>query len=152
MCSQGIIKAIITFVIILSLGCAINMMITKEQQTMFVLYTCVVIAATTVECYSGNWHFCLRIFAVCKDSYVVYACGFDRNRKWEWFCKSKWRCKNDAAKMTSQALTTLSPWQTAVVLRASIYYESHINHRYDACAPHHPPESVHPNWQKYAKM
>ena len=64
----------------------------------------------------------------------------------------KWRCKNDAAKMTSQVLTTLSPWQTAVVLRASIYYESHINHRYDARAPHHPPESVHPNWQKYAKM
>ena len=30
---------------------------------------------------------------VCKDSYVVYACGFDRNRKWEWFCESKLRCK-----------------------------------------------------------
>ena len=52
--------------------------------------------------------------AVCKDSYVVYACGFDRNGKWEWFCQSKLRCKNDIAemtlqkwhcKMTSQALT-----------------------------------------------
>ena len=40
------------------------------------------------------------IFAVYKDSYVVYACAFDRNGKWEWFCESKWRCKNDAAKMT----------------------------------------------------
>ena len=47
------------------------------------------------------------MIVVCKDSYVVYACGFDRNGKWEWFCKSKLRCKNDAAKMTSQALTTL---------------------------------------------
>ena len=44
------------------------------------------------------------IIAVCKDSYVVYACGFDRNRKWEWFCESKLRCKNDAAKMTLQKL------------------------------------------------
>ena len=24
--------------------------------------------------------------AVYKDSYVVYAYGFDRNGKWEWFC------------------------------------------------------------------
>ena len=42
------------------------------------------------------------LIAVCKDNYVVYACGFDRNGKWEWFCESKWRCKNDAAKMTLQ--------------------------------------------------
>ena len=45
------------------------------------------------------------IIAVCKDSCVACACGFDRNGKWEWFCKSKWRCKkllqNDVAKMTS---------------------------------------------------
>ena len=38
------------------------------------------------------------IFAVCKDSYVVYACGFDRNGKWELFCESKLHCKNDVAK------------------------------------------------------
>ena len=53
---------------------------------------------------------------VCKDSYVVHACSFNRNGKWEWFCESKWRCKDDVAKMTlqksccnmtSQALTVL---------------------------------------------
>ena len=44
----------------------------------------------------------LLIVAVCKDSNVVYACGFDRNGKWEWFCESKLRCKNDTAKMTLQ--------------------------------------------------
>ena len=50
----------------------------------------------------------IDIIAVCKDSCVVYACGFDRNGKWEWFCESKLRCKNDAAKMTSErALATL---------------------------------------------
>ena len=59
----------------------------------------------------------LAIFiAACKDNYVVYACGFDRNGKWEWFCESKLRCKNDIARMmlqkwcckiTSQTLTTL---------------------------------------------
>ena len=37
-----------------------------------------------------------------KDRYVVYACGFDRNRKWEWFRESKWCCKNDVAKMMLQ--------------------------------------------------
>ena len=36
---------------------------------------------------------------VCKDSYVIYACGFVQNRKWEWFCESKLRFKNDVAKM-----------------------------------------------------
>ena len=40
-----------------------------------------------------------EIIAVCKDSYVVYACGFDRNGKWEWFCESKLRCKNDVVKV-----------------------------------------------------
>ena len=61
-----------------------------------------------------------EFFAVCKDSYVVYTCSFDRNGKWEWFCESKLHCKNDIAEMTlqkwhykmmfqmtSQALTTL---------------------------------------------
>ena len=52
------------------------------------------------------------IIAVCKDSYVVYACGFDRNGKWEWFCESKLCCKNVMlqkwpCKMTSQTSTTL---------------------------------------------
>ena len=37
---------------------------------------------------------------VCKDSYVVYACGPDRVGKWEWFWESKLRCKNDLANMT----------------------------------------------------
>ena len=55
----------------------------------------------------SHWKICLIVhldllIAVCKDSYVAYACGFDRNGKWEWFCESKWRCKNDAAKMTLQ--------------------------------------------------
>ena len=43
-----------------------------------------------------------QFIAVCKDSYVVYACSFDRVGKWEWFCESKLRCKNDVAKMTLQ--------------------------------------------------
>ena len=29
-----------------------------------------------------------QFIAVCKDSYVVYACGFDRVGKWEWFAES----------------------------------------------------------------
>ena len=45
---------------------------------------------------------------VCKDSYVVYACGFDRNGKLEWFCESKWRCKNDIAKRRSSPNDVLS--------------------------------------------
>ena len=52
----------------------------------------------------------LEVIAVCKDNYVVYACGFDWNGKWEWFYESKWcckmtlqkwRCKNDVAKWHS---------------------------------------------------
>ena len=30
----------------------------------------------------------LKLVAACKDSYVVYACGFDRVEKWEWFTES----------------------------------------------------------------
>ena len=32
-----------------------------------------------------------QLVAVCKDSYVVYACGFDRVGKWEWFAESMQR-------------------------------------------------------------
>ena len=52
-----------------------------------------------------------NLVAVSKDRYVVYACGFDWNGKWEWFCESKWRCKNDVAKMRSQCCM-----ETTVVL------------------------------------
>ena len=51
---------------------------------------------------------CLTYVIAVRKVYLVYACGFDRNGKWEWFCKSKWRCKNDIAEMTSErALATL---------------------------------------------
>ena len=33
--------------------------------------------------------FLIALFAVCKDSYVILACGFDRNGKWSGFCKSR---------------------------------------------------------------
>ena len=66
-----------------------------------------------------------HLIAVGKDSCVVYACGFDRNEKWEWFCESKWHCKNDAAKMMLQndvaGLTTR--WQaeqTALFLQINL--------------------------------
>ena len=68
----------------------------------------------------------VKVFvAACKDSYVIYTCGVDRNGKWEWFCESKLCCKNVAAKMTLQndiaALTTR--WQaeqTALFLRINL--------------------------------
>ena len=34
------------------------------------------------------WNIRPHLFAVCKDSYVVCACGFDRVGKWEWFAES----------------------------------------------------------------
>ena len=37
------------------------------------------------------------MIAACKDSYVVCACGFDRNGKWEWL-RIKITLKNDVAK------------------------------------------------------
>ena len=33
-------------------------------------------------------HLIYYVIAVCKDSYVAYACGFDWNGKWEWFVES----------------------------------------------------------------
>ena len=53
------------------------------------------------------WNTYFKLVAVCKDSYVVYACGFDRNGKWEWICESKWRCKNDVAMLHGDSCCTL---------------------------------------------
>ena len=50
------------------------------------------------------------LIAICKDSYMVYACGFDQNGKWEWFCESKWRCKN-----ATQAGGIISPNKPLIV-------------------------------------
>ena len=55
----------------------------------------------SVLCCNG-YRTAMFVIAVYKDSYVVYACDFDRNGKWEWFCKSKLRCRNDTAKMMLQ--------------------------------------------------
>ena len=54
--------------------------------------------------------------AVCKDSYVIYACGFDWMGKLEWFAESKRRYNyrecavcvmTSFGKMTLQAPATL---------------------------------------------
>ena len=58
------------------------------------------------------------MIAVCKDSHVVYVCGFDRVGKWEWFWESKLRCKNDAAKMTLQKLRCKMTSQALTMLFA----------------------------------
>ena len=44
-----------------------------------------------VECRLLHYSVNVPLIAVCKG-----------NGKWEWFCESKWCCKNDAAKMTLQ--------------------------------------------------
>ena len=64
----------------------------------------------------------LYFVAVCKDSYVVYASGFDRNGKWEWFCESKWRCKNDAAKMTSHGDSCCTLYKSFNFVMSSSYH------------------------------
>ena len=47
------------------------------------------------------------LVAVCKDSYVVCARGFDRNRKMRMILRIKITLQNWRCKMMSQALTTL---------------------------------------------
>ena len=56
-----------------------------------------------------------QLIAVCKDSCVVCACGFDWNGKWEWFCESKLCYKNYVAKMMSERALAVVTWNTLLI-------------------------------------
>ena len=58
----------------------------------------------------------LHLLLSARTAYVFCACGFDRNEKWEWFCKSKLRCKSDTAKMDLAKMASQCCMETAVVL------------------------------------